>query len=222
MGDIHGHAFHGEPLLVVIDSVRTFLPLTERNQQTLRWALAQLREFRDDPIGFLLLNQDRSAHRPLAAFADILFEMSIPRGCDPTTTRRRGFVVRGRYPDLLKSGTAELNAEGTDYLLPEGEGSEPAPPLLPILQELLSASATPLNRKEILARWPGPAPHLNSLWRTLARGCQLDLFAWSGTGNKGEPYRYSLRRQAGQEPEAALPPPQPAGQESASTPQPPL
>ena len=58
----------------------------------------------------LILNQSRNVHRPLAAFADIVIEMTIPRGLGET--RRRTFTGVGRYPDTLQSATAELNAAG--------------------------------------------------------------------------------------------------------------
>jgi hypothetical protein len=174
---------------VVIDSAVTFLPLDDRNKRTLRWALAQLRDFRDDPIGFLILNQSRNVQRPLAAFADMVIEMAMPRG--PHPTRQRHFTGRGRYPEMLTNATAELNAEGTDYILHEGS-APPQPPLLATLQTLLSASPTPLTRQELLASWPGTAPRPETLWRTLARGCQLHLFVRRGAGTRTEAFRYGL------------------------------
>src|SRR5206468_1640876 len=141
--------------LLVIDTAATFLPLADRNARFRRWAFSQLDLVANFPAGVLILNQSRNVHRPLAAFADIVIEMEIPRGLG--VTRRRTFTGVGRYPGTLQTATAELNPEGTDYvLLPDIP--PPHPPLLATLQTLLSESPTPLTRQELLARWPGDAP----------------------------------------------------------------
>jgi hypothetical protein len=136
-------------------------------------------------------NQSRNVHRPLAAFADIVIEMAIPR-C-PGVTRRRTFTGVGRYQDTLPFATAELNAAGTDYL-PLADSPPPQPPLLATLQSLLQGSPTPLTRAELLARWPGSAPRPDTLWRTLARGVERGLFEISRNGTKTDPFRYGVRR----------------------------
>jgi hypothetical protein len=149
------------------------------------------------PAGVLILNQSRNVQRPLAAFADIVLEMAVQRG--PGPTRRRIFTGVGRYPDTPQAVSAELNAEGTDYLL-SPDSSPPCPPLLPPLQALLAASPVPLTRNELLARWPSPAPRPDSLWRTLARGIQRGLFTVQGSGTKTDAFRYGLAS-AGHPPE---------------------
>src|SRR4029077_2054598 len=112
--------------LLVIDTAVSFMPLADRNKRTLRWALAQLSLVASFPAGVLILNQSRNVHRPLAAFADIVIEMSIPRSLrrphegSGDGTRRRNFTGVGRYPGPLQATTAELNAEGTDYILVPG------------------------------------------------------------------------------------------------------
>jgi flagellar biosynthesis/type III secretory pathway ATPase len=64
------------------------------------------------------------------------------------------------------------------------------------LQALLSESPTPLTRRELLERWPGDAPHIDSLLRTLARGIELGLFTGAGKGTKVEPFRFTVVRRA--------------------------
>jgi hypothetical protein len=177
------------PDLLVIDTAATFLPLTDRNARFRRWALSQLTLVADFPAGVLILNQSRNVHRPLAAFADFVLEMAIPRG--PGATRRRTFTGVGRYPDTLQTATAELNVEGTDYVL-LGDSPPPHPPLLGTLQTLLTESPTPLTRRELLARWPGDAPREDTIWRTLARGCELGLFVRSGAGTRADAFRYAV------------------------------
>jgi hypothetical protein len=74
--------------LLVIDTAVRFLPLGERNKKTLRWALAQLSLVAELPAGVLILNQSRNVQRPLAAFADIVIDMAIPRGLAQTRANR--------------------------------------------------------------------------------------------------------------------------------------
>jgi hypothetical protein len=137
----------------------------------------------------LLVNQSRNVHRPLAAFADIVIEMTMPRGLG--MTRRRHFTGVGRYPETLQSASAELNSEGTDYVL-EPETPAPHPPILTTLQTLLTG--TSLSCRELLDRWPSPAPRPDSLWRTLARGVRLCLFTITGKGTKTDPFRFAVRQ----------------------------
>lgn len=175
--------------LLVIDTAVHFLPLGERNKKTRTWALAQLSLVAGTPAGVLVLNQSRNVQRPLAAFADIVIEMAIPRGSAPT--RRRSFTGVGRYPGTLGAVSAELNSEGTDYRVLPG-GAPPCPPLLATLEALLGASPVPLTRRQLLARWPQSAPRADTLWRALARGVERGLFMVRGSGTKTDALRYGL------------------------------
>jgi hypothetical protein len=177
--------------LLVVDTAVSFLPLGERNKRVQRWALGQLRIVADHPAAVLVLNQSRNIHRPLAAFADIVVEMSIPRGVGPT--RRRTFTGVGRYPDSLQSASAELNPEGTDYLLLP-ESPAPPPPLLHTLLNLLADSPTPLTCRELQTRWPGNPPREDSLWRVLRRALERGLLNVTGAGSKVDAFRFSLAR----------------------------
>ena len=145
------------------------------------------------PAGVLILNQSRNVQRPLAAFADIVIEMAVPRGVAPPT-RRRTFSGVGRYPGTLGAVSAELNAEGTNYRVLAG-GTPPGPPLFVTLEALLRASPVPLTRRELLARWPEPAPRPDSLWRALTCGVERDLFIVQGAGTRTDALRYGLAGQ---------------------------
>jgi hypothetical protein len=119
--------------------------------------------------------------------------MQVPPG--DRCTRRRHFHGVGRYPGTLQHVAAELNPEGTNYVLLAGGPPEAAlAPVLETLRQLLSQSPTPLTRQEILARWPEGErpPHVDSLWRCLTRGCEVGLFVRTGDGNKAEAFRYGL------------------------------
>jgi hypothetical protein len=208
----------GEYDLLVIDSVFNFMPAAPNNPKAVRWALQELRDFGDSHGAILLLHQSpvtrnrRKSHGPLAAFADILVDMQIPKG-DPST-RHRTFTAVGRYPGVLPTVTADLNPEGTDYLVvpspAPGAGAAPGgglltspPPALgaglptsPLLQtilQILTAAPQPLTRLEILTRWPEnqTPPHRDSLTRVLSRGCDLKQVTRIGPGTKFDPFRYS-------------------------------
>jgi hypothetical protein len=191
----------------------SFLPAAQNNPRRLLWALHELRVVAGRPAGVLLLHQacaarSRSRARgPLMAFADILIDMQVPsslsalgkavggEGRSHPVTRRRHFSGVGRYPGTLEFVAAELNAEGTDYLLlPDDSPAAAWPPLLETLRRLLSQQVEALTRQEILTRWPeGEAPpRPDSLWRALTRGCELGLLVRSGEGNKAEAYRYGV------------------------------
>jgi hypothetical protein len=205
--DLFNLSFRENPFdLLVIDTAVSFLPLAHRNARLVRWAIAQLRLVAGFPAGVLVLNQSRTMHRPLAAFADIVIEMAIPRGLG--VTRRRLFTGVGRYPETLQTASAELNPEGTDYVL-LADSPAPHPPLLTTLQTLLAESPTPLTRRELLARWPGDTPRPDTLWRTLARGIELGLFVVSGTGTKTDAFRYGVVSPTKPPERAAGPPPGP-------------
>src|SRR5262249_16930893 len=102
----------------------------------------------------------------------------------------------GRYPGTLQYLAAELNPEGTDYLLLSDDPKEISPaPSLETVRELLSQSAAPLTRQEILLRWPGSTPpHPDSLYRTLTRGCDLGIFVRTGAGTRAEAFRYAAAK----------------------------
>jgi hypothetical protein len=185
--------------LLVIDTVMSFLPAAQNNPAALRKALNELRVVGNRPAGVLLLHQTSAARSrtrargPLAAFADILLDMQVPAG--DRFTRRRHFDGVGRYPGTLQHVAAELNPEGTDYLLlPDEPLAAALPPALETLRRVLSQSPAPLTRQEILARWPQgePPPRADSLWRTLARSCELGILVRTGAGTKAEAFRYGL------------------------------
>ena len=136
------------------------------------------------------------ARGPLSAFADILIDMQVPPG--DRFTRRRHFHGVGRYPGTLQHVAAELNPEGTDYLL------------LPTTRRR-RRSSRPWKRCDGVAPKPRPLTRQGSspagrrasraacrlAVRTLTRGCELGLlvrtgegtrrrrFVWAGSGGGG-------------------------------------
>ena len=184
--------------LLVIDTVMSFLPAAQNNPGGLRKALNELRVIAGLPAGVLLLHQTSAARTrsrargPLTAFADILIDLQAPGG--DRRLRRRDVHGVGRYPGTLEHVAAELNPEGTDYLLLPDGPPQAGFASLETVRQLLSQSAAPLTRQEILDRWPAsePRPHVDSLWRTLTRGCEQGVFVRSGEGTRAEAFRYGL------------------------------
>jgi hypothetical protein len=185
--------------LLVIDTAMSFLPANVNNRATLRQALNEMRALTRLPVGVLLLHQASAARSrsrtrgPLAAFADILIDIQIPPG--NYLTRRRHFDGVGRYPGTLQHVAAELNPEGTDYvLLPDAAPEAAVAPALVTVRHLLSESPGPLTCQEIVARWPATErpPRYDSLSRSLVRGCELGMLVRTGAGTKAEAFRYDL------------------------------
>ena len=121
-----GHDLDGSFFdLLIIDTAMTFLPTARHNPATLRNALEELRVVTGlggSPSSCSTRHRSGPAPRgPLTAFADILINMQAPlapRGSrEVTATRRRHFHGVGRYPGTLHRAAAELNPDGTDYLL---------------------------------------------------------------------------------------------------------
>jgi hypothetical protein len=83
--DMRGDSFD----LLVIDTAVAFLPLPHRNRRALRWTLSQLELVTGFPAAVLILNQSRTVQRPLAAFADVVIEMEVPRRCGCNSSGQR-------------------------------------------------------------------------------------------------------------------------------------
>ncbi len=111
--------------MLVIDTVMSFLPAAQNTPGALRKALNEQRVVCGMPTGVLRPHQacaSRSRTRargPLTAFADILIDTQVPSG--DRFSRRRHISGVGREPGTLQHVAAELNAEGTDYLLLEDD-----------------------------------------------------------------------------------------------------
>jgi hypothetical protein len=197
--------------LLALDSVMHFLPAGQNDPRGMRWAMHELGVVAGRPAGVLLLHQTCAARTrsrargPLAAAADILIDMHIPSPLAPDRgtggeghpSRRRSFAGVGRYPGTLQHVAAELNAEGTDYLLlPDASAEATLAPLLATVRLVLSQSPFPMTRQQILRCWPEAdrPPRADSLWRALTRGCDMGLLVRSGAGNKTEAFQYELVR----------------------------
>ena len=207
--------------LLVIDSLASFLPAAENDARSLRRALEEFRFSDMLAAGVLLVHHPRRAGgRPgsaargsaaLPALADVLLDLRLPAN-DPFTRRRRLYGL-GRYPQTPQHLFIEMNAEATDYAVLSDADEDAAlfAPALDALRDVLAHAGAPLSRQQILECWPNPVtkPTANTLWRWLARGCQLGVLARHGDGSKADAFRYALA-----EPAAAPDLPAPASRPS--------
>jgi hypothetical protein len=134
--------------------------------------------------------------RPIGPFFDGQPWSQISEALPPgePLTRRRHFHGVGRYPGTLQHVAAELNCEGTDYLmLPDAAPNAAVAPALISVRQILSQSPGPLTCQELLAHWPeSEPPRTDSLSRALTRGCELGILVRTGAGTRAESFRYAL------------------------------
>jgi hypothetical protein len=82
-------------------------PLVQRNRRPLQDALAALNDLTKIPLGVLLINQSRTVHRPLAAFADMVLEVACG-GAGVNLDQRR--QLRWRRPARRRFGNGCASA----------------------------------------------------------------------------------------------------------------
>src|SRR5262249_10902556 len=127
--------------LVVFDPIMNFLPASLSDPKALRWALGELRTLASlmPATAVLLIHQSTTirnrprANGPLLAFPDILIDLqfpssplSLPRLPRSALPRRRIPQGVGRLPGTLQQVAADLNPEGTDYVVHNYGPSSPA------------------------------------------------------------------------------------------------
>jgi len=197
------HETHGVNL-VAFDPLIHVLPCGESNTIELRDALEALRRLTDLNIAILILHHTAKRDAGLGkaargagalpAFADILLELRVPPG-DPSAHRRwlNGF---SRYEETPRQILAEMHVTGTSYqVLSDNDMSDDFSANWDAIAAALTSANTPLTRQDLLKQWPPnrSVPHPGTLWRWLQRALELGLVETSGTGTKGEPFRFRLR-----------------------------
>jgi hypothetical protein len=132
--------------------------------------------------------------RALCTSVDVLVEMKLPPASNPYD-RRRKLLAWSRYQDTPRERVIELTGDGADYRVsqldaPEDRNQE----YLQTVQRLLASAPCPLTRRQLLDSWPAALrpPHPMMLWRALDRGVRHGLLDQTGTGRKGDPFRYGL------------------------------
>ncbi len=108
--------------------------------------------------------------------------------------RRRRICAYSRYVETPRHLILELNAAGTDYLVRTDSAGTPLVQTWPEVQSILDNASDKLSQQAILDRWPveEDRPDRSTLSRWLKRAAQQGMICRSGSGYRGDGYRYWL------------------------------
>lgn len=194
----------GELDVFAVDPLATFLPgRSDSDPGTLLDLLQPLRRLADAGVGVLVLHHPRkrpadegSAARgsgALLGFVDVILELHRYGPLASDATRRR-VVGLSRRPQTPRSLVYEWVAGTPEFrVVPD--------PLAVRFREnwaavrvILESRRRPSTHKELLDDWPAGRvpPSATQLYEWLARAASEDLVLRSGSGTRGDPYRFRL------------------------------
>jgi hypothetical protein len=190
--------------LVMIDPLATLLPgYAETCAPKMLDCLLPLQALANQGPAVWLLHHPAKSQRAdgvtargsgaLPGFADIVMEMSyVRRG--RSRDRRRRICAYSRYAQTQRHLIIELSADGTDYLLHTDAAGSRLVQAWPAVHYLLANVTEKLSQQNILDRWPveEDPPERSTLWRWLRRATRQGLICCSGSGYKGDGFRYWL------------------------------
>jgi AAA domain len=128
----------------------------------------------------------------LPGFADIVMEMSCCRRAR-SRDRRRRICAYSRYVETRRHLIIELNAESNDYLVRTDETGTPLAHHWPEVHDILASACDKVDQETMLIRWPtDDRPDRSTLSRWLKRATQQRLICCSGSGYRGDCFRYWL------------------------------
>ena len=192
------------PVLVVLDALATLLPgHAETYAAKMLDCLLPLQALANRGPAVWLLHHPAKGRRAdgqtargsgaLPGFADIVMEMACLRRARSRDRRRRicGYSHHVETPRHL---ILELNADGTDYLVRTDASGSPLAQPWPEMQRILAGATDKLTQQAILERWSEEdgAPDRSTLWRWLKRAARQGVVCRSGSGIRGDPFRYWL------------------------------
>jgi hypothetical protein len=194
-----------EPIdLVVIDPLATFLPgYAEGCGPKLLDCLLPLQALATQGPAVWLLHHPTKGRREhgqtargtgaLPGFVDIVMEMSSGRRAGPRDRRRR-IRAYSRFAATPPQVIVELLEDGADYVVRTAADGTVLVESWPAVRHLLASVTCKLRMKDILDHWPveDEVPDRSTLWRWLKRATQQGLIRRSGTGYRGDPFRYWL------------------------------
>lgn len=195
LADLHAR---GGLDLAVIDPLAPFLPgRNENNAAVMLGSLTPLQRLAEVGVAVLLLHHPRKVDEEprgsgaLSGFADVLIEMTCPRG-SRAADRRRRLRAASRFASTPTDVWVELSADGTDYAVVPGGPDGSFGDAWEVLRPLLEPGG--LMRRELLDAWPHelPRPGLTALWRWLEQAVAEGLAERDGSGERGQPFRYWL------------------------------
>ena len=186
--------------LVVIDPLASFLPgHDEANAGPMLEALLPLQRLSGQGVAVLLLHHPRKGQAApgrmargsgaLSGCVDVLLELGgLGRGAPEG--RQRRLRAWSRYEATPRDLLIELNAAGTAYLCHGPYEAEQVRRNVEVLCALLGGVPEGLAREQVRAAWPGRRPAANTLWRWLEAAVARGLVERTGSGRRGEPFRY--------------------------------
>jgi hypothetical protein len=191
--------------LVIIDTLATLLPgHAEASAPKLLDCLLPLQALASQGPAVWLLHHPARGKRAdgqagrgssaLSGFADILMEMSCYRRARSRDRRRRIYAYSRYLDQTPRHLLIELNADATDYLLRTNPSGQSIVKMWLEVEMVLGDATDKLSQHEILQRWPseeGP-PERTTLSRWLKRAAQQGLICCSGSGYRGDGFRYWL------------------------------
>jgi hypothetical protein len=189
---------------VVIDALATLLPgYAETCAPKMLDCLLPLQALANQGPAVWLLHHPAKGKRAdgqaargsgaLTGFADIIMEMSCYRRAR-SRDRRRRICAYSRYVETPRHLILELNAGGTDYLVRTDAAGTPLVQTWAEVHYILQSATDKLSQQDILERWPveEDRPDRSTLSRWLKRATQQGLICRSGSGYRGDGFRYWL------------------------------
>jgi hypothetical protein len=183
--------------LVVLDTLSHLWNLLDENDNAkVAEALMPLRQLSEAGAAVLIVHHfgsERSGPRggtELRAFPDLLLDMYLANPADPTN-RRRTLKVRGRLVPTAGVVTVELNEEGTDYEIVEGDLAAGKPSRWQKLQELVPGQPPGFSVADFCQHWPeDEQPDAGNVTNLIKRKWEAAGWQRTGLGGKADPFRW--------------------------------
>jgi hypothetical protein len=191
--------------LVVFDTIASFAPWRDENDSAeVEATIRPLSLLMEDAGAAVMLvhhigksdgREGRAARgsTALSASADILLELR-PHTLSDISNRRRVLTGIGRYDETPGRVVAELAPDGSNYVVVAGRGEEAAGELREDVLGRLPAGPPGVTADEMHGRLPTTSrPGLAAVRQSLQQGYENGVWSRSGSGKKGEPFRFWQR-----------------------------
>jgi hypothetical protein len=184
--------------LVVFDTLSHLWCVQHENDNAeVANALMPLRQISNAGPGLLLTHhvgagtsRSRGATE-IGAFVDQLIDLHLKDPNDPTDRRRR-LTIRGRLCSAPATLDIELNPEGTDYKVNDGDPPKTGKTIWDVMCEIVPGEAPGFTAKQFIENWPADreTPPEKGVTKNLGERWEAAGWTREGTSHKGNPYRY--------------------------------
>ncbi|MFH1418774.1 MAG: AAA family ATPase [Planctomycetota bacterium] len=190
--------------VIVLDTIAALLPCDNENDASkMLTALAPLHTWTEAGAGVLLAHHPRKGDAgeaqaargsgALPGFVDIILEL---RRFDASRRedRRRTLTAYSRFDETPDELVIELTDEGYRAVGTKGDARQTD--RLGVIREILRADEPGMTAAEVRDAWPEgdgiPRPGKRTIENDLKHGASAGSWAMSGSGKKGNPYRFRL------------------------------